>query len=399
MKVWKLDPGGDVGGGPSKQFEKDKIMDLIKEFNDLLIKMQALASKAGNLTATEATELKDGNARLAELKADIERAKESSGIAKALQGLIPEGTSGVKFIGLRSTRELAKAYTRGDGIHGMKAVVDNAEVGVPSLDTTPVTMGKPPRGLLDVMPSEPVSREYAYYRQVTRTNNAAFVAPGGTKPTSVVGLERIEGRLRVLAHLSESVDKYLLEDMRNVEQFIADELLYGLRVKLEDGLINGDGVGENVTGLANTSGVQVQEFVTDAILTARAALTKIELLAGDDVSAYYVMHPTDWEKIETARLDSGQYLATTAGGTAPIDRVARRLWGAPVVLSASGTGDGTSYLVRQDAVTLMHDGRVNIEWDKSQGFDKNEVKARVEGRFDVAVKNPLGVVKIALAGV
>ncbi len=63
-----------------------------------------------------------------------------------------------------------------------------------------------------MLPTVVSAPSHAYLRQITRTNNASVVAPGAVKPTSVLTLERVEGRLRVVASLSEAVDSYWLSD-------------------------------------------------------------------------------------------------------------------------------------------------------------------------------------------
>ena len=99
-------------------------------------------------------------------------------------------------------------------------------------------------------------------------------------------------------------------------------------------MIGGTGTGEQLTGLLNTSGVTVQAFTTSAILTARAALTSVEIAYGE-ASGYFVMHPSNWAAIETSTLTAGDYVLANAGQGTPIDSSARRLWGAPVVTTTS----------------------------------------------------------------
>lgn len=295
---------------------------------------------------------------------------------------------------------LGKAYVRGRQAapdFGAKSLLDTGTtiVQVPLADS-PVTSGRPAQGLLDVLPAQQTARDYSYLRQSARTVNADWVASGGLKPTSVSTLGRITGRLRVLAHLSEAVDKYWLEDNSSLTQFVSDELLYGLRMKLEAAVLNGTGVGEIPTGINATSGIQTQAFVTSIILTARAALTKVELIF-DEAPSYFVFNPVDWEKIETSLLSSGGYLMTDAGASAPIDRVQRRLWGQPVALSLAVTA-GTGWLINRDAATLYTDtSGIEIAWAMAaDDFTRNQVRARCEGRFDVAVPRPLGIVKMTL---
>jgi hypothetical protein len=71
------------------------------------------------------------------------------------------------------------------------------------------------------------SAEYAYLRQSVRTTNAAIVAGGAAKPTSVYSVVRVENSLQVIAHLSEGIPRYWLLDNQALEH-VDSELQYGL---------------------------------------------------------------------------------------------------------------------------------------------------------------------------
>jgi HK97 family phage major capsid protein len=120
-----------------------------------------------------------------------------------------------------------------------------------------VVTGRPALSVLDVLPARIVPPSYTFMRQTVRTLNAAPVAVGGTKPTSTVTTGSVENRLRVVTHISEAIDEYVLRDNTNLLQFVVDELLYGLRVAVEAQVLNGSGSGENFTGVLNTSGILV----------------------------------------------------------------------------------------------------------------------------------------------
>src|SRR6476646_1237350 len=77
------------------------------------------------------------------------------------------------------------------------------------------------RALLDLLPTKQhTSAEYVYLRQSVRTNNAAIVAEGAAKPTSVYSVVRIENSLQAIAHLSEGNPCYWLLDNQALEQFV-----------------------------------------------------------------------------------------------------------------------------------------------------------------------------------
>lgn len=378
----------------------------IKEaYAQKLSEAKALAQKASgrDFTPSERLELKTLTDDLASLKLKLNSAAEGEALVKALGELSPAaqrsthpGSHGSAPTGRLVTKglDMAHAYAQGQTF-GTKSLLENSQTVSLTIDTSPVDQGRPASGLFAVMPAKKVTRDFSYWRQTTRSLQAAVVAPHAEKPVSGLGLSRVEDRLRVIAHLTEPVDKFDLEDMGSLVEFVGNEMGYGLFAALEREVLSGNGTGEHFTGIGNVSGIQTQALVTDPVLTARAALTKLEAFYGD-TGAYFVLHPNDWEKVETAQLASKAYVFNDAGESAPVDRIARRLWGCPVALSLATT-PGTGFLIKDDAVTLMTDGQVRIEWDLSVGFTRNEAIGRVEGRFNVAVQRPTGVVSMALS--
>jgi len=264
---------------------------------------------------------------------------------------------------------------------------------VPMLPESPIALGKPAQSLLDVLPVQVRAPKYTYLRQSTRTNNAAPVADGATKPTSVLSLTQVDAELRVVAHLSEPIPKYWIEDAQALEQFVADELVYGLNVALEGQALTGNGTPPNLAGITTTSGTQTQAFATDLLTTTRAAITKMET-AGHEAGVF-VLSPADWEKLELARTDTAGNLEL--GG--PIDRAARKLWSVPVVLSLKLPANSAVLLDVSSVGISTDQSGVQVQWSEnvSDDFSKNQIRARVEGRFQVDVFQPLGVVEIATA--
>lgn len=255
-----------------------------------------------------------------------------------------------------------------------------------------VETGRPAVSVLDMLHTRRVDPSYSFLRQSVRNLQAGPVAAGATKPTSTVSVVAVENRLRVVAHVSEAIDHYLLGDNANLERFVADELVYGLRRAVESQILTGDGTGENMTGILNTSGIVLQAFATDALTTVRKAITTLE--ANGYTPGVIVLHANDWEAIELLTATSG---ATDVRGV-PIDPIARKLWGVNVVLN-QGLGEEVGLVIGDGAVTVDHDGQVDVRWSDavSDDFAKNQVRCRVEGRFGVSTNQPGAVVKLATA--
>lgn len=262
-----------------------------------------------------------------------------------------------------------------------------------------VALGDPGVTILDALQSVLSSTPtYRYLRQSLRTNNAAVVAEGATKPTSIYNITPVDERLKVVAHLSEPLSHYMIQDSASVEQFVNDEMLAGLLHGIENEVINGDGTGEHFTGLLNVSGAQTLAFATDAITTVRKAITKLETAGhhgGRGGSAgLIILNPEDWETIELSRTDTAGQLEMTAS---PVDRAAKRLWGVQVVTSTA-LAAGTAIVLDTAAVAVRTDGVIDLRWSEAEGFDTNEVKARCETRAEVDVYQPLGIVIATVVG-
>ena len=114
-----------------------------------------------------------------------------------------------------------KVATQMLGPDGQKALAPSgATIVGQEFVRDPLALGQVAQSLLDVLPTKQhASPEYAYLRQNVRTNAAAVVAEGATKPTSVYSVIRIEQSLVVVAHLTEGIPRYWLLDNSALETF------------------------------------------------------------------------------------------------------------------------------------------------------------------------------------
>lgn len=380
-----------------------------RERKELLSKSRTTAEKAvaehRAMSQTEQAEVTKAMARVDEIDTWAKQAHEGDAIMAKLGAMPLPGSEGRGEQGFLkwNAPAMAKSVLTREG-HGYATSVPHVKALVAegtSVTTIPLSDGavaeqRIAASLLDVIPVQVTSREFSYLSQTVRTNNAAPVAPGAVKPTSVFTLDRVEDRLSVIAHLSEGIDEYWLADNASLQQFISDELLYGLRLAIEDQVLNGDGLGENLTGLDTVSGIQTQAYVSDPVRTARAAVGAVETLGY--AGSAFLLHPNDWQAVETAVDADGRYMLDSAG--APIDRATRRLWGVPVALSTQ-VAAGAGWLLSEGAARIYTDGLgVSMKWGVSgDDFTRNQVRARCETRAGFGVQRPSGVVKMTLTGV
>jgi HK97 family phage major capsid protein len=184
-----------------------------------------------------------------------------------------------------------------------------------------------------------------FVRQTGFTNNAAPVAEAtsattGTKPESSLAFVKVPEAVKTLAHWMASTRK-ALADAGQLSTIIDGQLRYGLQYVLENQVVNGDGSGENFTGILHTPSILKQAKEEDSVADAsHKALTQARL--GYIEPTGYSFHPTDWEEIRLSKDDNGQYLFGP-----PSQVGAETLWGKPVAQSAAmpeGTGLAAAWL-------------------------------------------------------
>jgi HK97 family phage major capsid protein len=237
-----------------------------------------------------------------------------------------------------------------------------------------------------------------YVRQGTHTNAAATVAEAtatgdgtGAKPESSMALSVVTENVKTIAHWVAATNR-ALADAGQLRTLIDSFLRYGLEEELEDQMMNGDGAGENFTGILNTSGTGTQAFATDMLTTTRKARTKV-MTEGRARATAYVMHPLDWEALDLTQDAEERYYF---GG--PMVMGTPRLWGLPVVESEA-IAQGTA---------IVADWRLAALWDREQAsittsnshsdfFVRNLVAILAELRAAFGVIRPAAFIEIDMA--
>jgi HK97 family phage major capsid protein len=279
-----------------------------------------------------------------------------------------------------------------DGIEGMKAITSGT-FSVPSFfDEEFAALPSRAMFIQSILRTVAIQTPiYAYLQQITQTSGAAPVAPGGLKPTSVLTLQQVTVTPVTVATISEAIDRALLMDYVSLSTFLDQQLRTLVLLAVEDQVINGSGTAPNMRGILNQPGIATQPKGTDSEADAIAkAITQVRLAFIEPNAV--VLHPSDWEAIRLSKASgSGDYLAAPiVEGDPPT------LWGLQVVPSpviAAGNalvGDFNigAYLVQREDVTVDFASTGLGDAAGQELFSRNQLRARAEGRYGVAVPYP-----------
>lgn len=359
------------------------------------VKAAALGEKAreGTMTDAELAELQGLADQATEVKAKlngVRRADNMVQIAAGSASADEDGAPAAKGARLNFSPARLDALAAKMAEPGVKALIANGSTGTAvSLDPTPLrTPGaRQAAGLLSYFEvKQQATPDYRYIRQTVRTSNAAVVAPGGLKPTSIFTTEDVAGHLDVVAHLSEYVDRFLLEDNDELRAFLAAELA--------DGVVNA-AERRALATIAATSGIQT--VTTSAGLTAykgydavHNGIVKSQSLSFDP--DLIVMNPADYETLRLGKNGQNDYV-----GGSPFDGSGDpRLWDRETFVTAAQP-QGKVLVLPTAAVRVSTDTQgIRTDVDTATGFDRNQVRFRTEGRFTADVRRPAGIVLVTL---
>ena len=230
------------------------------------------------------------------------------------------------------------------------------------------------------------------------------VAEGGAKPQISFGLPSWEtdAARKIAGHIKFS-DEFIA-DLAFIKTEIDERLLYLLAMREEAQLLNGDGTGQNILGLLNRSGVQVEASANsgddaDTIFRAMTKIATATELSADGL----VIHPLDYQKFRLSKDANGQYFGGgffegqygNGGGIA----AQPPLWGLRTVVTPAVRVGSPLVGAFKQAATLYRKGGVQVDATNSHvdDFTNNLVTVRVEERVALAVRQPAGIVKVTLS--
>lgn len=265
-----------------------------------------------------------------------------------------------------------------------------------------------PGRVRDLFPAERTESNILYgIRQVGFTNNARIVPereqPNGSPAlgnnSDVFGLAPKSDPQFVpytapiveIAHLMH-VHKNTLGDESRLRGILDRDMVDGVKMREDNEILYGTGTGDTLTGLWNTPGTQ--EF-TGA--TADKDIKSLQLRRSATMAhlAFYeasgvVLHPLDWEQIETERGTDGQYtiaVSVAVGGE-------KKVWRMRVV-DTSAITQGTFLTAAFGYGVKLYDREavsVQASTETGEAFSRGFVVLRASERIGMAVDRPESVI-------
>lgn len=222
------------------------------------------------------------------------------------------------------------------------------------------------------------------------TGAVVLASGGGYKPEGAWAFEVVQTPVKTIAEWVPAT-KRALADVAQLEGLINDELRADVAEEEEDQIVNGNGSGENFTGILNTSGIQTQAFATDVVTTIRKGITKAKTVGRVNPNGI-VLNPSDAEGLDLLKDGNERYYF---GG--PFSIGSTPVWGLPVVQSetiAAGTGllgDFSKAVIwdREDTTVTMTDSHADF-------FIRNLVAVLAEERLAFGVTRPTAFVSLDL---
>lgn len=396
------------GEAPSKELTQS-LADANKAFNDITANLKAAEeSRSIYRTAKEALEIYQvGSKPIVDAEQSAtkgERPKQTLSardIARKMladphyKHWVSEGARGqsptVKF----DAEEMPhlKALITGASNTSAGALVANEFLGY--IDGGAVKKQLNLRSFIDITTTTSDVVEYAVFD--TLTNNAGMVAEATTtgdsdaiKPESAMTWAVRSAIVQTLAHWIPITNR-ALADAGQVAAVINDLMRYGIDEKLHQQIVGGSGTAPQLRGIANTSGIQTQDYSTDLFETLLKARTKVRTV-GRATPTAYGMHPTDFESILLQKDDENRYYY---GG--PSAYGITTVWGLPVFEDESFT-TGTCYVAdwKMGKLWVREDVQFATSESHSDFFIKNLTAMRFEMRAAFGVVRPKAFVEIDL---
>lgn len=270
----------------------------------------------------------------------------------------------------------------------MKATLTSS--GMTSIDKYPavIALGQQQLTVADLFANaETNNTTVRYLQETTYTNAATTVAENASKPEATWVLAEVDSTVKKIAVMAR-VTSEMFEDYPSVRDYINERIPFMVRQREEFQLLNGDGIGANLLGLLNVSGILTQAKGADTNIDAiYKAITKVRTQGFWEPDGI-VIDPTNWTPIRLSKETTGGYVYGDPYVAGP-----ETIFGKRVVttvnmgLSAANTAIVGAWRLG-GTVFYRHGIRIEATNSDASDFQFNRVALRAEQREALAVWRP-----------
>jgi hypothetical protein len=207
----------------------------------------------------------------------------------------------------------------------------------------------------------------------------------GLKPKSELTIVPVTYPIATIAHIMY-VHRNTLNDEPRLRGILDRDMIDGVKMAEDEQILWGDGVGENLTGLMNTTGVQNYTGLATDKYSAQIRRSATRAILAYFQPTGVVLHPFDWENIELEQDKNGAYtvaISVAVGGE-------KRVWRLQVtdtpamqqgraLVGAFGTG---AKLYDREEVNIQ------VSTENRDLFERNAYTLRAEERLGLVVDRP-----------
>jgi HK97 family phage major capsid protein len=236
--------------------------------------------------------------------------------------------------------------------------------------------------ILDFVPMGRTTSDLVRYtKEDTFTGAAAETPQNTTKPESSITFTPTNSEVKTIPTFLK-MSKQLMDDAPAVESYINSRLRHNVRQRLDSQIINGDGTGDNLSGIVANS---------TAVLVGSAAngfdysnIGKYAVETSDYQPDFWFVNPADWgasfERVKRGAADAA-YVGSSGSVTYVNNGLTPLLWGLPVVTS-NAVPAGTVIGGSRDAMMLWmrDDVQVQAFEQDEDNVQKNLITIRAEMR-------------------
>jgi HK97 family phage major capsid protein len=270
-----------------------------------------------------------------------------------------------------------------------KTLLGSSTAQSPLADRQNFIVGTPLKGLdfLSVIATGNTDSDVVeYLEETTYTNNAAEVNETTAAGESALAFTKRTANVKEIAHFLP-VTRRALNDQGFIESWINNRLIDGVRRRLQDQVLNGDGTGENLAGIYGNAGIgSIDRSVTSTTMldSLHKCITTIRTSAYAEPD-FIGINPADWETIRTSKAaTTGTYLFGDPANVGPAT-----VWGIPVIIHAAFTSGSPLVGIGREASLFVREGvSVAASDSHSDYFTKRQVALLASARVAFAVTQP-----------